>query len=75
MSRIPDPVIRAGRTFIQSFIGIFLALIVSGNATNTVPDFTFLKTTAIAAAWGGFIALLSFIQNSFEDQTNVPTIK
>jgi hypothetical protein len=75
MQQFHDPLVRAVRTFVQSFIGIFLALIVSGNATSTVPDFTFLKTTALAAAWGGFIALLSFIQNALEDSTGVTATK
>jgi hypothetical protein len=69
MQHIPDPVIRAGRTFVQSFIGIFLALVVSGSASNAVPDYSILKTAALAAAWGAFIGLLSFIQNQLEQST------
>ena len=75
MHQFHDPLVRATRTFVQSFIGIFLALVVSGNTTSTVPDFTFIKTAALAAAWGGFIALLSFIQNALEDSTHTTALK
>lgn len=66
-----EAVYRAIRTFLQAWIGVFLAMTVSGDA---VPDAGLLRRAAIAAAWAGVVALLSWLQNFLEEQGTVPKV-
>lgn len=68
MTSIPDPIVRALRTFLQSFLGIFLALSMT-TGIDQVPDVDALKRAGLAALWGGFVALVTFVQNSLEDRS------
>ena len=74
-----DAAIRAGRTFLQAFIGTFV-LVAAPWATNIVTaivnakpyelDFDVLQSAGIAGVFAAFIALISWVQNALEDQTN-----
>lgn len=68
MNSIPDPIVRAIRSFMQSFIGIFLALTMT-NGIDSVPDVDTLKRAGLAALWGGFVASMSLLQNAIEEKT------
>lgn len=68
MNSMPDSVIRAIRSFMQSFLGIFLALTMT-SGIDQVPDVDALKRAGLAALWGGFVALMSFAQNAIEDRS------
>lgn len=68
ITTLPDPVMRAIRTFLQSFLGIFLALSMT-SGIDQVPDVDALKRAGLAALWGGFVALITFIQNAIEDRS------
>lgn len=66
---------RAIRTLIQAWIGVFLALTVSGPVgIDGVPDYTVLKRAAIAGLWAGIVAVLSWLQNELEDHGAVPKL-
>ena len=70
-----DAVNRAIRTFLQAFLGVFLGLTVSGPiGLEGVPDAHLLKRAAIAAAWAGVIAVLSWLQNYLEETGTVPKV-
>lgn len=62
--RMRDALIRAGRTFAQTFIGVFLAGLV-GTAVTTLGDLADLTLLDSAAA-AGIVAVLSFFQNWLE---------
>jgi hypothetical protein len=63
-----DAVIRGVRTFLQAFLGVFIALSTSGAmGIDSVPDLQVLKRAAIAAGWAGVVAAVSFVQNALED--------
>lgn len=65
-----DPLVRGVRTFLQAFLGVFLAISTSGMVgPDSLPDLDVLKRAAIAAAWAGIVALISFGQNLLEDAT------
>ena len=71
-----DPLIRGIRTFLQAFLGVFLALTTSGAmGIDAVPDLEVLKRAAIAAAWAGIVAFIAFVQNLLEDLTEGPRFK
>ena len=71
-----DPLVRGVRTFLQAFLGVFLALSTSGAiGVDSVPDLEVLKRAAIAAAWAGLIALIAFVQNALEDVTGRAVVK
>ena len=69
-----DALRRAARTFLQSFLGVFLSLMVTPNLADQVPQYGALKTAALAAGWAGVIAVLTAIQNALEDNTAFPAI-
>jgi hypothetical protein len=55
-----DAVIRGVRTFLQAFLGVFIALSTSGAmGIDSVPDLQVLKRAAIAAGWAGVVAAVS----------------
>lgn len=56
---------RALRTFAQSFTGVFLAGIVG---LGPVPNLAALRAAAVAAAFAGAVAVVSFAHNLLEDQ-------
>ena len=71
-----DPLIRGIRTFLQAFLGVFLALTTSGAmGIDAVPDLEVLKRAAIAAAWGGSVALIHSFQKMLEDLNEGPRVK
>ena len=65
-----DPLIRGIRTFLQAFLGVFIALSTSGAMNiDSIPDIEVLKRATIAAAWAGIVAVVSFAQNALEETT------
>jgi len=60
---IVNALIRAVRTFVQTFIGLYLAGLV---ASPTLVDLANPQLLGVAAA-GGIVALLSFVQNVVEE--------
>lgn len=81
--KLPDPVRRALRTFVQDFIRTFLLLVtvpnvIQGAVTDLegvaqrVPDPSVLLSALVAGAWAGVLAVLTFILNALEDSTGVP---
>lgn len=74
---------RAGRTFVQAFIGSLALLLVpflfnimqsitqSGGQGEVDIDLSVIGNLLLAACIAGVIALISFIQNLFEDKTGV----
>jgi len=63
-----DPLKRAIRTFLQAFIGVFLAATVSANTgIADMPDTGLLKRALLAEVWSGIVAVLSWLQNALED--------
>lgn len=71
-----DAVVRGVRTFLQAFLGVFLALSTSGMiGIDSVPDFEVLKRAAIAATWAGIVAGIAFVQNALEDATGRAALK
>ena len=71
-----DPLVRGVRTFLQAFLGVFLALSTSGAiGVDSVPDLEVLKRAAIAAAWAGLVAAIAFAQNALEEITHRAPIK
>lgn len=71
-----DAFIRGVRTFLQAFLGVFLAISTSGMVgPDSLPDIDVLKRAAIAAAWAGVVALVSFAQNAIEDVTGRAIVK
>lgn len=70
-----DALYRAVRTFLQAWIGSFLLLIGAAQfAPGEVPGLDWLRRVAVASAWGAFIALLAFVQNWLENNTNWPAL-
>ena len=61
--------VRAFRTFIQAFIGAYLAIVTTSDPGTFagLADTTALEAGAVA----GFIAVLSFTQNFVEGKRNV----
>jgi hypothetical protein len=73
---VRDPIIRGVRTFLQAFLGVFVALSTSGAiGVDAAPDLEVLKRAAIAAAWAGLIALIAFVQNALEDASGRTGLK
>ena len=71
-----DAVVRGVRTFLQAFLGVFIAISTSGAmGFDTVPDVDVLKRAAWVAAWAGVVALVSFVQNALEDVTGHASLK
>lgn len=71
-----DPLVRGVRTFLQAFLGVFLAISTSGMiGPDSLPDLDVLKRAAIAAAWAGVVALISFVQNALENATGRAIVK
>ena len=71
-----DALVRGLRTFLQAFLGVFLAISTSGMVgPDSLPDIDVLKRAAIAAGWAGVVALVSFTQNALEDLTGKAVVK
>lgn len=74
--RLRDAVVRGLRTFLQAFLGVFIAISTSGAmGIDTIPDVDVLKRAAWAAAWAGVVALVSFVQNALEEMTGHNSLK
>lgn len=65
-----DALRRAARTFLQSFLGVFLLSFPVGSA---LPSEDMFQRVVIAAAFAGFIAVLSWLQNALEETTGHAT--
>lgn len=61
--------VRALRTFVQTFIGVFLAGLIAGSVT-TLGDLANLTLLDQAAA-AGIVAVLTFVQNWLEESREV----
>lgn len=61
-----NALIRAARTFAQTFVGVFLAGY-AGNSLAELGDLTLLDTAAAA----GIVAVLALIMNLLEDTAGV----
>ena len=62
-----DALIRAGRTFLQTFIGVYLAGLVSPDTFEGLTDLGLLESAAAA----GIVSVISFVQNLLEDSAAV----
>lgn len=78
-----DAAKRALRTFVQAFLAIFTIVAVPWannivtsiiNAKPYELDFSILQSAAIAGALAAGVALLSWIQNEFEDKTHTTVL-
>lgn len=63
-----EAAIRGARTFLQAFLGTFLAMTAMGG-TGDVPGYATIERAAVAAGWAGLIALIAFAQNALEEAT------
>jgi hypothetical protein len=71
-----DALIRAVRTFIQAFLGVFLGLVAaSSTGVSDVPDVSELRAAAMAAGFAALIAMLAWIQNALEASTGKALLK
>lgn len=67
---VKSALVRSLRTFVQAFLGTYLALIVTGEKVMSFA--ALLDETALEAATvAGVIALLSFFQNAIEGHRDV----
>jgi TRAP-type C4-dicarboxylate transport system permease small subunit len=80
---MPDSLRRALRTFAQAFVGTLALFAIPAltdlmrAAASAEPyeiDFRFWQSAVVAACAAGLIALISFLQNFFEDNTGLPAI-
>lgn len=69
MDNVRDAAIRAIRTFLQTFLG--LLLVQWTDIVDIKSGLSVLATAAMAAA----PAVISFLQNVLEDNTDIPTVK
>ena len=78
-----DAAKRAFRTFVQGAVGVLVLIavpalndmvqsIAAGGEVDI--DVNFWQGVAVAVVAGGVIALISFLQNFFEDQTHTKTL-
>lgn len=80
MPDMNDTIKRAVRSFAQGFVGILATILVpflysliqtvSGGGELKI-DVNVLQAIAVAAVAGGVVALVSFLQNLFEEKTGV----
>lgn len=71
-----DALIRAVRTFIQAFLGVFLGLVAaSSTGVSDIPDLSELRAALMAAGFAALIATLSWIQNALEESTGRALLK
>ena len=79
-----DAIKRALRTFVQGFIGVLalIAVPILNTIVQTVAgggdvifDVNMWQGVGVAAVAGGIIALISFLQNAFEDSTGHTELK
>lgn len=77
MNRLPDPIIRGIRTFIQAALGVIalqgVALIADAN--DGVLDANLWQRAGLTAAVSGFVAAVSWGQNAFEERTGKALLK
>lgn len=83
-----DALRRAIRTFVQTFLGLFLIRLVgflnqlaewagcseAGAEACAFPDITSLGYAAVAAGSAAVVAVISWLQNALEDNTNFPSL-
>ena len=65
-----DALVRAGRTFLQTFIGVYLAGVLASTDPNTFGALTDLGLLESAAA-AAIVAVLALVQNLLEDNTSI----
>lgn len=71
MSKLKDAGIRAVRTFVQSFLGVYLVAIGASPTLTDLADLTALD----AAVAAGVVAVLTFLMNAVEDLTGTTDLK
>jgi hypothetical protein len=72
---MPDYFRRALRTFIQSWVGVFIASGVLSAASETgVVDWSSARKAALSAGAAGIVAVLTLVQNLLEDTTRFPAV-
>lgn len=72
---VPDWARRAGRTFVQAFIGSLLVLTAgAGLLPGEVPNLALLQRLALAALWAAVIATLTGAHNALEDGNVLPAL-
>jgi hypothetical protein len=79
MKNASDVAIRVARTFLQSAIGTFLGLFVTGQFTRkvgeaTLPNWDSLTTLGIAAGTAGVVAAVSFIYNLLDSSNGAQVL-
>lgn len=64
-----DYTIRAGRTFLQAFIGTLLSMGLFSQVADTgvLPGWNVFAQVGLVAASSGVVAVLSYTQNRLED--------
>ncbi len=68
---------RSVRTFVQTWVGTFLFLVLGGQALvpGTVPDLQTLQNSAIAALWfAAATTMAAFAQNTGENVLGLPSL-
>ncbi len=68
---LKDAAIRAVRTFVQAFLGVYLAGVGVSPGLSDLGNLTVLD----AAAAAGIVAVLTFVVNAVEDFTEVSALK
>ena len=70
-----DPVRRAIRTWIQSFVGGFLSTgALSAVQVSGVVDWSILLKAVVSAIAASIISLLTLVMNLVEDHTRMPAL-
>lgn len=86
--RMNDAIRRALRTFAQTFLGLYLIRLVgflgqlsewagcneTGGDACSFPDVSVLGYGLVVAASAAVVALISYLQNALEDNTNFPSV-
>jgi hypothetical protein len=76
--QLPDAARRAIRTFVQAFTGVIVvqaaAIAVNAQQGEYVLDVDWLKRVGISALAAGVIALVTWVHNWAEDNTNLPAV-
>ena len=75
---MPDALRRSIRTFLQAFCGVIIAqsgaILLDAQKGEYVLDIEWIKRIGVSAAVSGVIALVTFIQNYAEDNSNFPSM-
>lgn len=70
-----NPVQRALRGFVQTFIGVLLSSgVLSALGNNGTTDWSAIEKVLISALAAGVVSILTFVQNALEDNGTIPAI-